>query len=141
MPLIRTILVPIDGSKNSIRGLVEAIHIARLFRAKVTVLHVIPGIPSIPITDTMSEYRQNMKKQAREFFLEARKTALKYKTSLTEKVIFGIPQEEIADYANHKKYDLIVLGARGLSSIKQIFLGSVSNATIHKSKVPVLIVK
>ena len=141
LPRIRTILVPIDGSKNSTRGLMEAIGIARAFRAKVTVLHVIPGIPSIPITDTMAEYRQSMKKEAREFFLEARKTALQYKTSLTEKVIFGNPQEEIADYANEKKYDLIVIGARGLSSIKQVFLGSVSNATLHKSKMPVLIVR
>ena len=141
LPRIKTILVPIDGSKNSISGLVEAIRIARAVRAKITVLHVIPGIPSIPITDTMYDYRQNMKKQAREFFLEARKTALKYKTSLAEKVIFGSPQEEIVDHANDRKYDLIVMGARGLSSVKQVFLGSVSNAIIHKSKTPVLIVK
>ncbi len=138
---IRNILVPIDGSKNSIKGLDEALYIAQLSSAKVTVLHVILGLPPIPITDTIFEYRQHMKKQAKEFFGVARKTALKYKMNLDERIIFGIPQDDIAYFANHKRYDLIVMGARGLGSIKEMFLGSVSNATVHKSKMPVLIVK
>ncbi len=138
---IRTILVPLDGSKNSIKGLEEAIYIAQLSGAKITMLHVISGLPPIPITDSIFEYRKHMTKHAMEFFGEARKVALKYKMEVDEKIIFGVPQYDIADFANHKKFDLIVMGARGLSSIKEMFLGSVSNATVHKSKVPVLVVK
>jgi nucleotide-binding universal stress UspA family protein len=138
---IRKILVPVDGSKNSIEGLKEAIYLAKLCNAKVTLLHVIPGTPPIPITDIIFEYRQQMKKQAAEFFGQARKVALKYQMNLDEKIIFGIPQDDISEYANQKKYDLIVMGARGMGSIKRMFLGSVSNATMHKSKVPVLVVK
>jgi nucleotide-binding universal stress UspA family protein len=36
---------------------------------------------------------------------------------------------------------MIVIGARGRSRAKEIFLGSVSNYVVHKSKLPVLIVK
>ena len=138
---ISKILVPIDGSSNSIRGLEHAIRIAKPYLAKITLLHVIPGIPPIDIIDTISDYRTNMKKRGREFFLAARKTALKYRITLKEKIIFGVPRDDIADFANREKYDLVVIGARGLGSIKQAFLGSVSNATMHKSKAPVLIVK
>lgn len=141
LALFRKILVPTDGSKNSIRGLEKAIGIARSSHAKITLLHVIPGLPPIPITDTITEYRKRMKERGREYFLDARRTALRNRMTLKEEIIFGVPQDDIADFANHGKYDLIVMGARGMGSISQIFLGSVSNATIHKSRVPVIIVK
>lgn len=130
-----------DGSKNSFKGLEEAIYLAQPCGAKVTMLHVISSLPPIPITDKIMKYRELMLKRSKEIFNEAKKISTKYKTDLEEKIIFGIPQYDIADFANEKKYDLIVMGARGLSSIKELFLGSVSNATVHKSKVPVLIVK
>ena len=49
----------------------------------------------------------------------------------------------IAKFANNKKngIDLVVIGARGRSSAKELFLGSVSNYVLHKSKKPVLVVK
>ncbi|MGI0060358.1 MAG: universal stress protein [Nitrosotalea sp.] len=47
----------------------------------------------------------------------------------------------MSKFASDNKFDLIVMGSRGMSPIKELFLGSVSNAVIHKSKVPVLVVK
>ena len=42
---IKKILVPIDGSKNSMRGLDEAIYLARQCHATITGLYVIPIYP------------------------------------------------------------------------------------------------
>ena len=39
------------------------------------------------------------------------------------------------------KIDLVVIGDRGMGAAKEIFLGSVSNYVLHKSKKPVLVVK
>jgi nucleotide-binding universal stress UspA family protein len=39
------------------------------------------------------------------------------------------------------KFDLVVIGSRGMGGIKEAFLGSVSNAIVHKSHVSVLVVK
>jgi len=49
----------------------------------------------------------------------------------------------IVKFAHTKKnkFDLIVIGSRGMGSAKEIFLGSTSNYVLHKSKIPVLIVK
>jgi nucleotide-binding universal stress UspA family protein len=48
---------------------------------------------------------------------------------------------KIINYVDDKAYDIIVIGSRGMSSIKEVFLGSVSNYVLYKSKVTVLIVK
>jgi len=43
--------------------------------------------------------------------------------------------------ANSKKFDIIVIGSRGQSGLKEVFLGSVARAIVHKSKIPVLVIK
>ena len=46
-------------------------------------------------------------------------------------------------YANDKKnkIDMIVIGARRMGFAREVLLGSISNYVIHKSKMPVLLVK
>ena len=44
-------------------------------------------------------------------------------------------------FSQKSRFDIIVIGARGLGSVKEVFLGSVSYSVVHKSKIPVLIVK
>ena len=56
-------------------------------------------------------------------------------------MIWGSPIDEIQEMVDSKKFDLIVIGSRGMGSLKELFLGSVSNAIVHKSKIPVMIVK
>jgi nucleotide-binding universal stress UspA family protein len=48
---------------------------------------------------------------------------------------------EIVKFAQDKKFDIIVIGSRGPSPIGEIFIGSVANYVLHRSKVPVLLVK
>jgi len=53
----------------------------------------------------------------------------------------GEPAEEIVDYARLEQVDMIVMGSRGLSPIKEILLGSVSDKVLHTAPCPVLIVR
>ena len=52
----------------------------------------------------------------------------------------GVPAYVILDYAKNNNCDLIIMGSRGLSGIKE-YLGSVSHTVVQQSLVPVLIVK
>ncbi|MGQ0606068.1 MAG: universal stress protein [Candidatus Nitrosotenuis sp.] len=56
-------------------------------------------------------------------------------------ILHGTPGYMITKYIKNNKVDLVVIGSRGCSAVKEVFLGSVSNYVLHKSPVPVLIVK
>ena len=138
----KKILVPLDGSKNSIRGLDMAIHPARQSHGVVVGLSVksVPGIYAIhPLGFLDFNNSKEMKKTLDDAKLRAAKKGIK----LIPKSFSGDPGYDIARFVNNKRngIDLVVIGARGRSSAKELFLGSVSNYVLHKSKKPVLVVK
>jgi nucleotide-binding universal stress UspA family protein len=136
---IRKILVPIDGSKNSFRGLDTAIYLARQCGAIITGLFVIPTYPQpfMPITYD----KKYLVKAAKEFMNNAKKRSAQNGIVFVGKTIIGKESVEIISFAAKNKFDIIIIGARGLGGVKETFLGSVSNIVVHKSKIPILIVK
>ena len=139
---IDRILVPLDGSKNSIRGLEMAISIARHFRA------VIVGVYSINIPPHSEFQRATLlekvsMKEIKEILNNAKVLAAQNGVDFKGKIIQGDTGYNIVKLAHDKKQKvgLVVIGSRGRGAIKEIFLGSVSNYVIHASKIPVLLVK
>ena len=53
----------------------------------------------------------------------------------------GNTGSEIVKFAKKGNFDMVVIGARGLGATKEAFLGSTSNYVMHKTNIPVLIVK
>ena len=137
---IKKILIPMDGSKNSLRGLDTAIYIARQCHATLTGLYVMPIYPKSLLLKPIP-YEADLAKIARAFLEKAKTRSAQYGIVFNEKIVKGHVAEVILDFAKDKKFDLIVMGARGMGSVKEVFLGSVSNAIVHKSKIRVLIVK
>jgi nucleotide-binding universal stress UspA family protein len=133
---IKKILVPLDGSKNSMRGLDEGIYLARQCQATITGLYVIPIYPR-NLADAIMPFQILLTKEAKKF-MEAAKTRCAQKGVVFKyKVIFGSPTVEVEEISRTGKFDI----SRGQSGLKEAFLGSVANAIVHKSKVPVLVVK
>ena len=139
---IKKILVPLDGSKNSIRALDMAIHIARQSHETITALSIKP-VPGIYAIHPLGFLDFNSISEIKKLLESAKVRAAKKGIQLTGKMIVGEPGQDIAQFANNvkNKIDLVVMGNRGRSSAKEIFLGSTSNHVLHKSKKPVLIVK
>lgn len=138
----KKILVPLDGSKNSIRGLDMAIHIARQSQGTILALTV-KTVPGIYALHPLGFLGINSGDEAKKIIESAKVRAAKRGIKLTAKALAGDPGYDIARFANNakNKIDLVVIGARGRSSAKEMFLGSTSNYVLHKSKKPVLIVK
>jgi nucleotide-binding universal stress UspA family protein len=138
---IRKILVSLDGSKNSLKGLEHAIYLARQCHATITGLCVVPIYPPIVMPGISTSFKSKMTKDAKKFLDEAKTRAAQNGIVFNEKIIQGIPTEDVVNFANKNKFDLVVVGHRGHSSVRELFLGSVANSTVHKSKIPVLVVK
>ncbi|MES2879656.1 MAG: universal stress protein [Pseudomonadota bacterium] len=56
-------------------------------------------------------------------------------------VASGDPAHTLIDILENFECDLVVMGARGMSTLRSAFLGSVSNEVLHAANVPVMIVK
>ena len=138
----KKILVPLDGSKNSIRGLDMAIHIARQSHGTITTLTV-NAVPGLYALHPMGFLDFTSMTKVKKFLNEAKVRAAKKGIQLISKVLDGDPGYDIARFVNNKRngIDLVVIGARGRGAAKEIFLGSVSNYVLHKSKKPILVVK
>lgn len=141
---VRTILVPLDGSANSFRALNTAVSLAAKLDAKITGIYCINIFPSIetqvidPIKCQVEE-----RKYAESVLQKARSISAQNDVSFTKTIEYGSPGYAIVKFIKNKdnKIDLVVMGSRGRSAMKEVFLGSVSNYVLHKSPVPVTIVK
>lgn len=137
---IKKILVPMDGSKTSFVALDEAIEIARATHASILGLNVISFLPA-EFMPAVSPYKIYQKKDAGLFLERAKLRAAKKGILFTYAIVYGSPVEQILGMAKKKKIDLIAIGSRGKGRVKELFLGSVSNAVLHKSQIPILLVK
>jgi nucleotide-binding universal stress UspA family protein len=134
----KKILVTLDGTKNSLRGLATAIQLARQTGGVLTGLFVIPLLPISGIHN-LASIRKNRQKEAKLVLKKAKVQAARHGIMLKSRIIHGDPGYNIANIAG--KYDITVIGSRGHGAAKQFFLGSTSNYVMHTVRKPVLIVK
>ena len=136
----KKILVPLDGSSNSFRGLDVAIHMARESHATITGLYV-AGIVKPRTNDPITPLEKFLLGHAQKIMKKAKLKAAKKGILFFDRVSYGDDGKRIVEVAKKQNFDLIVIGSRGMGAAKEIFLGSTSNYVIHKSKKPVLVVK
>jgi nucleotide-binding universal stress UspA family protein len=138
---ISKILVPLDGSKNSVRGLETAITLARSCGATITGFYSIYA-PSHSEFKGVGSVEKSLNREVKKFMEEAKILAAQNGIVFTNKIARGEIGYNIIKASHGKtKFDMIVMGSRGRSNTKEIFFGSVSNYVIHTSKIPVVIVK
>lgn len=139
------ILSPIDFSDHSIVAMLMAREVARLYGAKLQVLHVIEetthpafyGISKEIVWGLRAEIVNRSEKELHRIFNQYKEPEIAWEF----KVIAGHVANEILEYALHNKVDLIVLATHGLSGLKHFLLGSVAEKVIRRSPCPVLTVK
>jgi nucleotide-binding universal stress UspA family protein len=129
---IRRLLVAVDGSKQANKALDHAVAIAKNFRARITLLHV----EEAKLFGLKPEI---VRKVGEEILLEAesRLEGVSFDKSLKP----GSPVEIILKMAWLGDFDLIVMGSRGLSSVKRFLLGSVSADVSMHARTSVLLVR
>lgn len=136
------ILVAYDGSDLGRKALHTAARIAGQDPGiELHIVHVLEPmtIPaySAGIVDLWERRREN----AELMVSEAKELLQPTANPVTTHVMNGTPGECIVRAARELTCDLIVMGSRGLTGIKELFLGSVSHYVAQRAHCPVLIVK
>ena len=142
----RLILIAYDSSEGARRAIAVA---GDLFPGrKAIVLHVwspvslivasYGGMAAIPACDD-DAFQDSAGKLAEEGCALAREAGLRAQPEIAELTSFG-QWHTILDVAAQYDAELVVLGARGLSTFKSLVLGSVSHSVAQHAHIPVLVV-
>ena len=138
--LYTKILVCCDGTKYSEKALLHACEMAKDTLSQISLIYVVDSAIGLDVFDR-KEYlkilRNYGKKILDKFELIALKKGIKVKTVMKE----GKVADQIINYSKKEKFNLIIVGSKGLGSFSKFFLGSVSNKLANKSSCSILIVK
>jgi nucleotide-binding universal stress UspA family protein len=139
------ILVAIDGSKNSLRALKYAIRLAGKLDEPSQLLLVnahddiaLRGASQFVGKDAVKDYLDDL--SAAEL-KDAVEMATKAKVAFTRKTLRGQVAPAIAKAADDGQCDLIVLGSKGRSALKDLLIGSIAQRVAAIADVPVTLVK
>lgn len=145
----KNILVTVDGSEFSMRALEYAVQIVKRFNSKLIALHVVPS--SIRYDFFMSKKDYEMNSPFNQVLQLSYMEALKWFEDVKEKIDVEFTTDviiaeesivkEIIEYSERENIDLIVIGTRGRTGFKKVFLGSVASGVLNFAHCPVLIVK
>ncbi|MDE1830306.1 MAG: universal stress protein [Thaumarchaeota archaeon] len=138
---IKKILVPLDGSKYSFKALDMAITLAKEFGASIVGLCAIPLEPPIYMPGMPSHYKKRITEGAKKFLEEAKKISEQNQVEFKYYIAYENPTKYVAEFANNREFDLIVVGSHGHGAVRELLLGSVAHSTIHRAKIPVLVIK
>ena len=147
MSLYRRILVPVDGSATSLRGLREALRIAKAEGARVWLLHVLDEFFALsdPESARYSDLLIASLKRGGERILAraerlARSKGVKAHTLIPE-IVGGPAAGEIVRQAKKLRADLIVIGTHGRRGLKRLALGRDAEQVVRNSPAPVLLLR
>jgi nucleotide-binding universal stress UspA family protein len=156
--LFDKILVPLDGPDRSERALEVAVDLAKKFGSKITPIHVYsvtvplalyePGVDSLGemevpaiAPEVISTMSGGVHKAGAYILRNGEKTVRTEGIQVKKVLREGHIVHEIIKTAREGRFDLIVIGAKGISKIQEFLLGSVTEKIIRYSPCPVLVAK
>jgi nucleotide-binding universal stress UspA family protein len=145
--MLRTILVPLDGSAFAEQALPLALKIARSTKAPINLVraHVLYALeetggewaPRFDATED-AEFRQHEKSYLDEI---VRRLTDEHCCQVTCAVTEGLAADAILEQAEATSTDLIVMTTHGCGPLNDVFLGSVADEVVRRFSHPVLLVR
>jgi nucleotide-binding universal stress UspA family protein len=147
MSAYRKILVAVDGSPTSMKGLREAIRVAKDGGSHLVVLNVVNELYAFaplegyaPGVDLVPALREGGRRTLAKAKALADKAGVRATTVLRE-TIGGAAADAIVREARKQRADLLVLGTHGHRGLRRMVLGSDAEQVVRSASVPVLLVR
>lgn len=140
----RRILVPTDGSSHATDAAHVALDVAALSGAEVVAVYVLSvralaGAESAPLPPFLERRVQEGHAHLDAIVELGRQRGITVRPRVMEE--YGWTPDAIIRAARDEACDLIVMGSRGLTGLRKLFLGSVAYAVISRAPCPVLVVR
>ncbi|MDO8699612.1 MAG: universal stress protein [Rhodoferax sp.] len=144
--MFKHILVPVDGSSTSQLAVEKAVGLAKAFGSRVTAIFVIDPYPFTGVgTDFaygQAEYLNAATAEANAAIAAAKATIEKAGVAVDASVIEAhAAWRGVVQAAESAQADLIVMGSHGRSGLEKLVLGSVTQAVLSHTHLPVLVVR
>lgn len=141
--LNKKLLIALDGSNHSKNAVKKIINIYESMKdCELHIIHVFHRSPNIADLkeanfDVSELLRQKATTLLRPLLILFEQAGCPYHLEIA----IGDPAEEIISYAKQLQPLIVIVGSRGLNTLGEVLLGSVSHKVIHDSSFPVLVVK
>lgn len=139
--MYKHILLASDFSPEAVRAEDKAVEVAKLYEAKLSIIHVVDYYPSMQLEGGLAmlpNLEEKLNENARSD-MDACIKRLDVKPE-SEHIGHGPPKAVIVDYADEISADLVVLGSHGRHGLG-LLLGSTANGVLHTAKCDVLAVR
>lgn len=139
--MYKHILLAAEGSENAVRAAKEAIKIASNNEEALIDIVYVADYQKVKseILHTTSNEALHLERRRKIYNVE--KLIIDANINYKVTILHGTPGPEIVKYANGNAVDLVVIGSRGLNSLQEMVLGSVSHKVMKRVNCPALIVK
>lgn len=142
-PQLRRVLCPVDFSAPSRRALWTAVHLARAFKAELTVLYVAQPLSSflgglVPVS--AEQQQAHLVAQQAEFEAFLKKQDF-HDVRFSTQVRQGEPAAEILAAVRDVNADLLVMGSVGKNGLVRLFWGSVTEKVAREMPCSIITVK
>jgi nucleotide-binding universal stress UspA family protein len=134
---IKKILAAIDISESKEKIIEYAISLGKGGGSEITAIHVID--PGLDVSDGRVKEKERAEHLLNEIDLFAKKKGANIKKEVVEES--DSVSKAIISYAKKNNMDVIVIGTKGMTAVKDFFLGSVANNVIHHAHCPVFAIR
>jgi len=142
---MRNILVPVDGSENSLRAARHAVELARL--VKPLTIHLAYAHEEPIVYGEIAVYvsREKMaalqREHAEAMLAPAERLVQESGVPYTSKILIGPIAQALVAHAEASGCDAIVMGTHGMSALGGLLMGSVATKVVHLTRLPVTLIK
>ena len=138
---VKKIMVAYDGSQGSQKALEWAVMLAGVHKSDIVVAAVVKPPEFSPSIDEIDEFYADGEKHFRPLLDKAVEYGERLGVAIRSEILRGHPAESIVRHAQDRRFDLVVMGTRGIGGFKNLIIGSVAQKVVTYAKTPVLVVK
>ncbi len=138
---VKKILAAYDGSPCSQKALEWAVMLAGAHHSEIVVAAVVKPPEFSPSIDEVDEFYADGERHFRPLLDKAVEYGQRQGVAIRAEILRGHPAESIVRHAHDRRFDLVVMGTRGIGGFKNLIIGSVAQKVVAYAKTPVLVVK